>query len=79
MPNPENLQVDDLHEGQRICFAPELVGVRHGDFGRVAGYVAFVERVSDALVAELIDGRRYEIRHRFRDLSPNYSLCWLTD
>jgi hypothetical protein len=79
MPKPENLQVDDLQEGQRIAFAPDTVGVCHSDFGIIAEYVALVERVGDVLMAELADGRRYEVQRQGAVMSPRYSLCALRE
>ena len=79
MPKLEDLQVDDLREGQRVPFAPNAVGVCHSHFGLIAAYVAFVERVGDSLLAELADGRRYEVKHRIEQASPCYSLCPLVD
>jgi hypothetical protein len=73
MPKPENLQLDDLYEGQRISFAPHTVGICHSDFGLMAECVALVERIGDALIAELSDGRRYEVQRR-GEVSL-YTLC----
>jgi hypothetical protein len=79
MLNFEDLQVDDLQEGQRVPFAPNAVGVRHSHFGLIAAYVAFVERVGDSLLAEMSDGRRYEVKHRIEQPGPCYALCPLVD
>jgi len=79
MQKPEDLLVDDLYEGQRIAFSPHSVGVCHSDFGLLAAFVAFVERVGDSLVAELTDGRRYEVNHRSAQMSPSYALCRFGD
>ena len=79
MPKLEDLQVDDLNEGQRVPFAPDAVGICHSHFGLIDAYVMFVERVGDSLLAELPDGRRYEVKHRVEQSSPCYSLCRLSD
>ena len=77
MDRPEDLIVDDLQDGERLHVSPETVGVRHCDFGPIAGHVAFIERLGELLVAELSDGRRYEVRNRRLSSLAGYALCRL--
>ena len=78
MQQPEDLLVDDLQEGRQVPFAPDSVGIRHSDFGLIDGYVVFVERSGDVLVAELSDGRRFEVSYR-GVTNPPYSLFKIGD
>ena len=76
MPLPEDLALDHLQDGERLPFPPYHVGLCHSDFGLIAGYVSFVERLGDVLTAQLSDGRRFEVQGCGTAVN-RYALCRL--